>query len=209
MQKINIENLKTLNKNAILVDNKSQEIKTETGGIMDNYLKHFQEVMAIKGITNFKSAVIYSADLLAYWDTETKRFTKCSRNPESSEKGQGILFNKNADDRTVEPDSRRKVRSKMANAIKLGIDVSDTNKIDSWKSLNESIKHVEDQKQSQEDKKIKEVSKDIFTIIKNTPDSKKSSLLAKLRAFKIKLQTTEVKTGDRVKTKPATGKKVA
>tara|TARA_R100001443_G_scaffold54345_1_gene65829 strand:+ start:134 stop:757 length:624 start_codon:yes stop_codon:yes gene_type:complete len=207
MQKINIENLKTLNKNAILVDTKNQEIKTETGGIMDNYLKHFQEVMAIKGITNFKSAVIYSADLLAYWDTETKRFVKCSRNPVSSEKGQGILFNKNADDRTVEPDSRRKVRNKMSKAIDLGIDVSDTNKIDSWKSLNESIKHAEEIKQSQEDKKIEEETKDILTIIKNTPDSKKPALLSKLQAFKINLQTTEVK-GKRV-IKPATGKKVA
>lgn len=207
MQKINIENLKTLNKNARLVDTKNQEIKTETGGIMDNYLKHFQEVMAIKGITNFKSAVIYSADLLAYWCVETKKFLKCSRNPVSSEKGQGILFNKNADDRTVEPDSRRKVRNKMSKAIDLGIDVSDTNKIDSWKSLNESIKHAEELKQSQEDKKIEEETKDILTIIKNTPDSKKPALLSKLQAFKINLQTTEIK-GKRV-TKPATGKKVA
>ena len=203
-----MENLKTLNKNAILVDNKSKEIKTKTDGIMDRYLKHFQEVMAINGITNFNSAVIYSADLLAYWCVETGKFLRCSRNPESSEKGQGILFNKNADDRTIEPGSRRKVRSKMANAIELGIDVSDTNKIDSWKSLNESIKHAEELKQSQEDKKIAEETKDILTIIKNTPDSKKPDLLSKLRAFKINLQTTEVK-GKRVKTKSATDKKVA
>ena len=170
MQKINIENLKTLNKNAILVDTKNQEIKTETGGIMDNYLKHFQEVQAIKGITNFNSAVIYSADLLAYWDTETKRFTKCSRNPESSEKGQGTLFNKNADDRTVEPVARRKVRSKMANAIKLGIDVSDTNKIDSFKSLNESIKAEQEKQKADIDKSIDEKVKSILNTVKNASE---------------------------------------
>lgn len=208
MQKINIENLKTLNKNAILVDNKSQEIKTETGGIMDNYLKHFQEVMAIKGITNFKSAVIYSADLLAYWDTETKRFTKCSRNPESSEKGQGILFNKNADDRTVEPDSRRKVRSKMSNAIDLGIDVSDTNKIESFKSLNESIKAEQEKQKADIDKSIDEKVKSILNTVKNASESRKSDILAKLTIVDVALRTTEVK-GKRVKTKSATGKKVA
>ena len=208
MQKINIENLKTLNKNAILVDTKNQEIKTETGGIMDNYLKHFQEVQAIKGITNFNSAVIYSADLLAYWDTETKRFTKCSRNPESSEKGQGTLFNKNADDRTVEPVARRKVRSKMANAIKLGIDVSDTNKIDSFKSLNESIKAEQEKQKADIDKSIDEKVKSILNTVKNASESRKSDILAKLPIVDVALRTTEVK-GKRVKTKTATNKKVA
>ena len=208
MQKINIENLKTLNKNAILVDTKNQEIKTETGGIMDNYLKHFQEVQAIKGITNFNSAVIYSADLLAYWDTETKRFTKCSRNPESSEKGQGTLFNKNADDRTVEPVARRKVRSKMANAIKLGIDVSDTNKIDSFKSLNESIKAEQEKQKADIDKSIDEKVKSILNTVKNASESRKSDILAKLTIVDVALRTTEVK-GKRVKTKTATNKKVA
>ncbi len=208
MQKINIENLKTLNKNAILVDNKSQEIKTETGGIMDNYLKHFQEVMAIKGITNFKSAVIYSADLLAYWCVETGKFLRCSRNPESSEKGQGILFNKNADDRTVEPVARRKVRSKIANAIDLGIDVSDTNKIDSFKSLNESIKAEQEKQKADIDKSIDEKVKAILNTVKNASESRKSDILAKLTIVEVALRTTEVK-GKRVKTKPATGKKVA
>jgi len=208
MKKINIENLKTLNKNAILVDTKNQEIKVQTGGIMDNYLKHFQEVMAIKGITNFNSAVIYSADLLAYWCAETKKFLKCSRNPVSSEKGQGILFNINADDRTVEPVARRKVRNKMANAIKLGIDVSDTNKIDSWKSLNESIKAEQEKQKADIDKSIDEKVKSILNTVKNASESRKSDILAKLTIVDVALRTTEVK-GKRVKTKPATGKKVA
>ena len=205
MDKNQLENLKKLNKDAILVDVKTKEVKTETGGIMDRYLKHFQDIMSRRGITNFKSAVVFSADLPVYWCVETKKFLRCSRNPVSSEKGQGKLFNKNADDRTIEPASRRKVRSKISNAIEYDIDWL---KIDSWKELNESIKHAEELKQSQEDKKIDEVTKDILGIIKNTQDSKKPTLLSKLQAFKTNLQTTEVK-GKRVKTKTATGKKVA
>tara|TARA_R100001510_G_C7653500_1_gene211760 strand:- start:1558 stop:2175 length:618 start_codon:yes stop_codon:yes gene_type:complete len=205
MDKNQLQNLKNLNKDAILVDVKTKEVKTETGGIMDRYLKHFQDIMSRQGITNFKSAVIFSADLLAYWCVETKKFLRCSRNPVSSEKGQGKLFNKNADDRTVEPVSRRKARSKISKAIEYDIDWL---KIDSWKELIESIKHAEEIKQSQEDKKIKELLGDVLSIIKNTPDSKKGDLLSKLQSFKTNLQTTEIR-GKRVKTKTATGKKVA
>jgi len=205
MKNYNIENLKTLNKNAVLIDDKSAELKVAIGGVMDGYFSHFKEIMTITGITNFKSATIFSADLTAYWDIETKKFLKCSRNPVSSEKGQGILYNKNAIDRTVEPASRRKVKSKIETALELSIE---WRKIDSYKSLLETITLEEEKQQAEIDKEIAEKVKAILLTVKNAPDSKKPALLEKLGKFEVAIRTTETKATEIKSKKPAT-KKVA
>ena len=207
MKNYNIENLKTLNKNAVLIDDKTAEIKVATGGIMDGYLSHFKEIMAITGITNFKSATIFSADLTAYWDVESKKFLKCSRNPVSSEKGQGILYNKNAVDRTVEPSSRRKVSSNITKSLELSIDWQ---KIDSYKSLLETIKHEEEKKIAQDDKEFAELNKDYVKTYHNSTDAKKKEILTELRrAMKNARTTTVGKKATKVKSKKSATKKVA
>ena len=206
MKNYNIENLKTLNKNAVLIDDKTAEIKVATGGIMDGYLSHFKEIMAITGITNFKSANIFSADLTAYWDLESKKFLKCSRNPVSSEKGQGILYNKNAIDRTIEPSSRRKVSSNITKSLELSIDWQ---KIDNYKSLLETIKHEEEKKIAQDDKEFAELNKDYVKTYHNSTDVKKKEILTELRRAMKNARTTTVGKATKVKSKKSATKKVA
>lgn len=207
MKNYNIENLKTLNKNAVLIDDKTAEIKVATGGIMDGYLSHYKEIMAITGITNFKSATIFSADLTAYWDVETKKFLKCSRNPVSSEKGLGILYNKNAVDRTIEPSSRRKVTSKINRALELSIDWQ---KIDSYKSLLETIKHEEEKATLETVKLFIEIYKDFGKTFHNSPESKQKDILADLRKIAKNAKTITVgKKATKVTSKKSAIKKVA
>jgi len=206
MKNYNIENLKTLNKNAVLIDDKTAEIKVATGGIMDGYLSHFKEIMAITGITNFKSATIFSADLTAYWDLESKKFLKCSRNPVSSEKGQGILYNKNAVDRTVEPSSRRKVTNKINSALELSIDWQ---KIDSYKSLLETIKHEEEKSTLETVKFFIEDYKEFGKTFHNSTESKQKDILADLRQIMKNARTTTVGKATRIKSKKSATKKVA
>ena len=206
MKNYNIENLKTLNKNAVLIDDKTAEIKVATGGIMDGYLSHFKEIMAITGITNFKSATIFSADLIAYWDLESKKFLRCSRNPVSSEKGQGILYNKNAVDRTVEPSSRRKVTNKINSALELSIDWQ---KIDSYKSLLETIKHEEEKSTLETVKFFIEDYKEFGKTFHNSTESKQKDILADLRQIMKNARTTTVGKATRIKSKKSATKKVA
>ena len=212
MKNYNIENLKTLNKNAWNNQVKSTEIKISTDGIMDGYFQHFREIMAITGITNFKSATIFSADLPAYWDEETQSYKKCSRNPVSSEKGQGIKYNFTAPDRTKETDARRKVKNIIGGtngAESLGIDWKLSNKdIKVYKDLLDTITAEKEKQEAEIDKEIAEKVKAILLTVKNAPDSKKPALLEKLGKFEVAIRTTETKATEIKSKKPAT-KKVA
>jgi len=204
---MDLESIKNLNKNAILAQTKSAEIKIAVGNIMNGYFTHFQAVMKKRGFTSFGSAVVFSADLLAYWDIDTKKYLKCSRNPVSSEKGQGTIFNKNADDRTVEPSSRRKVTSKIKNAIELNIDWE---KIESYKLLLETIKLEEEKALAQTEKEFAEINKDFVKTFHNSTEAKQKEILADLRKIAVNARTTTVgKKATKVKTQKTATKKVA
>ena len=101
--------------------------------------------------------------------------------------------------------SRRKVKSKIETALELSIE---WRKIDSYKSLLETITHEEAKKEAEIDKDIAEKVKAILLTVKNSPDSKKPALLEKLGKFEVAIRTTELPATEIKSKKPAT-KKVA
>ena len=188
------ENLKPLSKEAVLHDAKTKDVKSTTGGIMDKWLKHFQDIFAMKGITNINSMFIYSADLPCYWNPETKTFMKCSRNPETSEKGQHdrngkpILYNKNAVDRTIEPVTRRKVKNFITNAEKYNVDWEKAKTAKALKEANAVAKELLNQP-SKDRALCDEQVNNIVEYVKNCPESELKNLLSRLKTANINIHT--------------------
>ena len=188
------ENLKPLSKEAALHDSKTKDVKATSGGIMDKWLKHFQDIFTTKGITNINSMFIISADLPCYWNPETKSFMKCSRNPETSEKGQHdrngktILYNINAIDRTIEPVTRRKVKNFIKHAEKYNVDWVKAKSAKALKDANAVAKELLNQP-SKDRALCDEQVNNIVEYVKNCPESELKNLLPRLKTASINIHT--------------------